>query len=139
MSGDERRARRDERRATRVANRRSTGRQQARADRQLARQEARAGNVAARQDTRQIAYAEGQNPNQFVSDLAAAGGGVAESFFENRANVLGAQNPLEEGQSANYGGIPNRDWEVNANLNQGNSTMLYVAGAGLLIYMLTKK
>jgi len=126
MSGDERRARRDERRALRVSNRRSTQRQNSRADRQAARQDARGENVGRRQDTRAGAYEQGINPNQFVSDLGQSVGSAAESYFENQGT----------------GGMPPKpkDWSIDLAANQGSPMMPYIiAGAGLIILMSMKK
>lgn len=127
----ERQERRAERRALRVENRRGNARRDARRERQQQRQDARTARTQARASSREVAYENEMNPNQFVSDLGTAAGGAAESYFENRADVLNAQNP---------NGNP-KDWSVDlGGYNSGmSSTLPLLIGGGVLIYLMSKK
>ena len=126
----ERQDRRAERRALRVENRRGNSRREARLERQRQRQEARTERTLARTAVRETAYENDINPNQFVSDLGNSAGDVGESYFENRADILNAQNPNQ-----------NKDWSVDlGGYNSSMSSVLpMLIGGGVLIYLMSKK
>ena len=118
-----RRQRRQDRRDAKQTRRDS--RRQARLDRKQTRQDARTARTLARQDTRQTAYESGIDPNAWigesVSNVADAGASALTARFQSQ-NQNPAMGPRNEDAS-----------------NGGNNSMLLLAGAALVGFMLMKK
>jgi len=112
-------------RARRVS--RVEARRQARADRAQARIDGRVERQSSRSNAREVAFENNANPNPVATGIVDSAGSVAETFFQNRANIVNAQqgNPLQ------------RDWSVDASFNQGNPMMLPILGIGALVLIMS--
>ena len=147
--GDRRRKRRKAR-TDRAADRKSArrdnkqtrrdSRRQARLDKKAGRRDSRTDRIAERQATRTAAYEAGMDPDAWISGLGSAAGGVLTSRFNNQtqqrrdsmsmdAAALGLKDPFASTA------MGSREGQAPA----GNNTMLLIAGAGLLAFMMMKK